>query len=55
MLVEPLVDLDGKAITLSIELKSMDNAVSNEVSINLKPNNHKQSNILLSLIAQLHQ
>ncbi|MCA6571976.1 MAG: hypothetical protein IM537_21860 [Pseudanabaena sp. M57BS1SP1A06MG] len=42
--VEPLVDLEGSAIHLSIEPKSTDAADSTGASINSKPSNNKKTN-----------
>ncbi len=49
-LVEPVGDIKGSAITLSIEQRSVDDAASTEVSINLKPSKNKQSATSKSIV-----
>ena len=53
-LVKPAVELDGSAITLSIEQRSEDDAVSTEESINLEPCKNKQSATSKSIVPKLN-
>ena len=53
-LVEPAVELDGAAINLSIEQRSVDDAVSTEESINLKPSKNKQSATSKSIVPKIN-
>lgn len=52
--VEPLVDLEGSAIAVSIEPKSTGAVGSTEASINLKPSNNQKSTSSKSLVPKVN-